>query len=117
MSEVGCGKGCKLFEIKRIRQTGFLQFSPQTCSGGQLKDALSMSRLIVRLFEEIAGIEQHLQPGRIDGVDDSHKPFGRSGKPPVVFQAEYYTALLGGLVYVVFDRQLKAISETPEGIR
>ena len=64
---------------------------------GVHKDGLrgALVELVVRVFEEVAGIEQDLHPRRIDGLDNPQKALRCSRQAPVVFQTEDYAGLLG----------------------
>ncbi len=59
---------------------------------GVHKDGLrgALFELVVWVFEEIACVEQDLQPRRIDSVDDSQKALRCSCQAPMVFQSKDY---------------------------
>src|SRR5437764_140678 len=52
---------------------------------------------VVRVLEEVAGVERDHQPGGVDRVDDPQDAFGRPTQAPVVLQAHHDAALLGCL--------------------
>src|SRR5437762_11724214 len=46
----------------------------------------------IGVFQEIAGVHQHAQPRRVNGVDDAEQTFRGAGQAPIVFQREDDTA-------------------------
>ena len=51
--------------------------------------------LLVLVFEEVAGVESDLEPGRVDGLDDAFDAGCRAAEAPVVLKAESDAAFLG----------------------
>src|SRR6266498_4140947 len=49
----------------------------------------------IRVLQEISGVHQHAEPGRLNGVHDAQQTLRRACQAPMIFQGENHAALFG----------------------